>query len=100
MKRFIATHTFHSEEARAGYYKAISEMPDETYLTTPNAICLQVFNSDSDFFFCHWVARSEQDIQTTLDDVGMDKFFITMATEIIGVIDNKDEPAREYMKFE
>lgn len=50
MKRFIATHTFHSEEARAGYYKAISEMPDGTYLTTPNAICLQVFNSDSDFF--------------------------------------------------
>ena len=98
MKRFIATHTFHSEEARAGFYKASSEM--ETYITTPNAICLQVFNSDSDFFFCHWVARSEQDIQTTLDDIGMDKFFITMATEIKGVIDNKDEPAREYMKFE
>lgn len=100
MKRFIATHTFHSEEARAGYYNAISEMPPGYYITTPNAICLQVFNSDSDFFFCHWVARSEQDIQSTLDGMGMDNFFITMATEIKDVIDNKDEPAREHMKFE
>lgn len=99
MKRFIATHTFHSEEARTGYFDAIKEIPPDYNITTPHAICLQVFNSQSDFFFCHWVARSEQDIQTTLNDLGMDNFFITMATEITDVIDNKDDVALKHMDF-
>ena len=85
MKRFIATHTFHSEEARAGYFNVIKDMPPDYNITTPHAICLQVFNSESDFFFCHWVARSERDIQATLNELGMDNFInVDQPHEFVG----------------
>ena len=44
-------------------------------------------------------SKAEQDIQVTLNGLGMDNFFITMATEITDVIDNKDDVAVEHMKF-
>ncbi len=44
--------------------------------------CVQHWMGTGDFFFCHWIAESEDAILDFLIEVGQDQFFHTMCAEM------------------
>ena len=67
MKRFMAIHTYHSEEAK----KAMMQWAAENTASQKEFMAAQVFDKcrtvatwigSDDFFFCHWLAETDEDI--------------------------------------
>ena len=76
-RHFFVIHTFVSQEARQQYLKPPEERnPPEIRPTelqwAVNAIgeyaqCMQTWCGNDDFFYCHWVAESEDDVYHQLN---------------------------------
>lgn len=56
--------------------------------------CIQHWLGDQDFWFCHWIAESENQIHEKLEAIGADKLFLTMAQEM-SVYATSDEPDKK-----
>ena len=88
-KHFIATHTFVSEEAKADFFEMCKGMSSEEFMEgsrNENAILIQHWMASSDFFFCHWIADSEDAILDLLAADGSDERFNTMCSEMHYVV--------------
>ena len=76
-RHFMVVHTFVSDEARAKYCTPPEkrdpkeERPTEyqwaVQSTGEYAQCMQTWLGNDDFFYCHWVAESEEDVYRQLD---------------------------------
>ena len=74
-KRYIAIHTFHSDKSKEAFYAFNAENPqtDQEMLeawTFEKCQLAATWFSDDDFFFCHWLAESDQDIHQALKLTG------------------------------
>ena len=77
-RHFMVVHTFVSDEARAKYCtppekrepkeERLSEYQWAVQATGEYAQCMQTWLGNDDFFYCHWVAESEEDVYRQLDD--------------------------------
>ena len=93
MKRFMAIHTYHSEEAK----KAMMQWAAENTSSQKEFMAAQVFDKcqclatwsgqDDDFFFCHWIAETEEDIHNALGENGLDQLVFTACYEAQNYID-------------
>ena len=91
-KRYIAIHTFHSDKSKEAFYAFNAENPktDQEMLeawTFEKCQLAATWFSDDDFFFCHWLAESDQDIHQALTSMGLDDFVFTACYETTSYID-------------
>jgi hypothetical protein len=85
MKHFICTHTFHSEETKKAYFEDNKDITSREWFASvegEKVKCIQHWLGDQDFWFCHWIAESENQIHEKLEAIGADKLFLTMAQEM------------------
>jgi|TARA_A100001015_G_scaffold53699_1_gene58877 hypothetical protein len=97
MKHFICTHTFHSEETKKAYFEDNKDITSKEWFASvegEKVKCIQHWLGDQDFWFCHWIAESENQIHEKLEAIGADKLFLTMAQEM-GVYATSDEPNKK-----
>ena len=91
-KDFIAIHTYVSEEARHNYLTPLEKRdPPQERMTEEQwaefagsgeyAKCLQTWCGEDDFFFCHWIAETEQQIHDQLEAFGLDDLLTTAIYE-------------------
>ena len=65
MKYFLATHTCFSHETRRGFIEHSKTLTDRQMLEgvrTEKAQMLAHWMGKDEFFFCHWLAESEEAI--------------------------------------
>ena len=95
MRRYMAIHTFHSEQTK----RAVMKWAAENKATQREFMAGQVFDKcrtlatwlgNDDFFFCHWEAEDEQDIHNALAENGLDKFVVTACYRAHSHIDTKN----------
>ena len=97
MKHFLATHTCFSHETRRGFIEYSKTLTDRQMLEgvrTEKAQMLAHWMGKDEFFFCHWLAESEEAIHETLDLQGLNEIIVTSANEMtryISVLDIKDQ---------
>ena len=86
MKRFMAIHTYHSEAAK----KAMMQWAAENTASQKEFMAAQVFDKcrtvatwigSDDFFFCHWLAETDEDIHNALKENGLDELVFTACYE-------------------
>ena len=86
MKRFMAIHTYHSEEAK----KAMMQWAAEHTASQKEVMAAKVFDKcrtvatwigSDDFFFCHWLAETDEDIHNALRENGLDELVFTACYE-------------------
>ena len=97
MKHFICTHTFHSEETKKAYFEDNKDITSKKWFASvegKKVKCIQHWLGDQDFWFCHWIAESENQIHEKLESIGADKLFLTMAQEM-KVYATADEPDKK-----
>ena len=98
MKHFIATHTCFSEEARRAFIentKALTHKEMIEGTKSEKAKLLAHWMGKDDFFFCHWLADSEEAIHDVLEVQGIAAIIVTNANEMVRFVsssDLKDEP--------
>ena len=94
MRRYMAIHTFHSDKTK----KAMMKWAVENKATQKEFMAGQVFEKcrtlatwlgNDDFFFCHWLAESEEDIHAVLRENGRDQLVFTACYEISIHIDDR-----------
>ena len=80
----MAVNTFISEEICAQAANAPSRTDKEFFeaYTTEKAECVRQWGGNNDFFYCRWIAETEEDIHFALEAQGMDKLLITLAHEM------------------
>ena len=69
MKHFICTHTFHSEETKKAYFEDNKDITSREWFASvegEKVKCIQHWLGDQDFWFCHWIAESENQIHEKL----------------------------------
>jgi hypothetical protein len=64
MKRFMAIHTFHSDETKAAMAAMTSDDPTTQKEWAASwkfekCQCVATWIGDDDFFFCHWLAETD-----------------------------------------
>ena len=97
MKHFLATHTCFSHETRRGFIEHSKSLTDRQMLEgvrTEKAKMLAHWVGKDEFFFCHWLAESEEAIHEALDLQGLNEIIVTSANEMtryISVLDIKDQ---------
>ena len=77
----MATHTWTSNEARDKVIEMNSGMTEEEFfsgLKTEKAETLQHWMGKDDFFFCHWIAESEDQIYQQLEEWGLQDLLNTL----------------------
>ena len=98
MKHFMCTHTFHSDETKKLFFKAHFGKKSRDWFNAINdndeVKCISTWIGDQDFWFCHWIAESENQIHEKLEAIGADKLFLTMAQEM-SVYATSDEPDKK-----
>tara|TARA_A100001388_G_scaffold239465_1_gene194747 strand:+ start:301 stop:660 length:360 start_codon:yes stop_codon:yes gene_type:complete len=109
-KHFFAVHTFVSDEARRKVLTPPEKKnPPEKRKTEKEwvdglhgkyAKCMQTWIGNEEFFYCHWVAASEQDVYRQLDEFNLgDQLLNTMVHEVhefLSAYRNSDETLRTY----
>ena len=64
------------------------------------AKCMQTWIGSEEFFYCHWIAASEQDVYRQLDEFNLgDQLLNTMVHEVhdfLSAYRNSDETLRTY----
>ena len=85
-KRFIAIHTFHSEDSKKAFQAMNAEdtQTEEEWFATwtfEKCQCIATWVGDDDFFFCHWLSETDQDIHKALTAMGLDEFVFTACYE-------------------
>ena len=86
-KHFFATHTFVSDEARKEYLtppeKIINEKKWAEDAIGEYARCMQTWCGNDEFLYCHWIAKSEQDVYRQLEEWNFEGRIVnTMVQEI------------------
>ena len=92
-RHFFVVHTFVSEDARLGFLtppeKRDPPEPSTTErqwainATGEHAQCMQTWVGNDDFFYCHWVAESEEDVYRQLDAFELEgKVINSMVSEV------------------
>ena len=86
-KHFFATHTFVSDEARKEYLTPPEEIKNEKKWAErakgQYARCMQEFYGNDEFFYCHWIAKSERDVYRQLEEIGLEgKIINSMVQEL------------------
>ena len=92
IKHFMCTHTTSSSEADDNWHPTDREFFE--FFTSEKAYVVQHWRGKDDFFFCHWMAESEDDILALLEKAGVFNTIVTMANEMqrfITTYDIKDE---------
>ena len=109
-RHFFVVHTFVSEEARQGYLtppeKREPPEPRPTELqwavqaVGEYAQCMQTWVGNDDFFYCHWVAESEEDVYKQLHAFELEEKVVnSRATEMqqfMSAYRASDEIKRQY----
>ena len=109
-KHFFVVHTFVSDEARKEYLtppekrnppkKKQTEREWAQAATGKFARCVQGWCGNEEFFYCHWIAASEQDVYRQLDEFNLgDQLLNTMVHEVhefLSAYRNSDETLRTY----
>ena len=80
-KHFFALHTFVSDEVRREFLtppekknppeKRDTEREWGEALNGKYARCMQTWLSNEEFFYCHWIAKSEQDVFRQLEEFNL-----------------------------
>ena len=101
-KHFMGIHTFLSDDTRRGYLTPPEDRKTEKEWAIDAigefATCMQTWCGNSEFFYCHWVAESEEAIFQQLEAFELDKIVSTMANEMhqfMSAYRNSDE-LRQY----
>ena len=81
-KRFIAIHTFHSDKSKEAFQamNAKDTSTEEEWFeawTFEKCQCVATWVGDDDFFFCHWLAESDQEVHEALTSMGLDEYVFT-----------------------
>ena len=81
-KHFFVVHTFISDETRKEYLTPPEKRdPPQKNLTEREwaerakgqyARCMQEFYGNDEFFYCHWIAKSERDVYRQLEEFGLE----------------------------
>ncbi len=109
-RHFFVVHTFVSEEARREYLtppeKREPPEPRPTELqwavqaVGEYAQCMQTWVGNDDFFYCHWVAESEEDVYKQLHAFELEEKVVnSRATEMqqfMSAYRASDEIMRQY----
>ena len=109
-RHFFVVHTFVSEEARREYLtppeKREPPEPRSTELqwavqsVGEYAQCMQTWVGNDDFFYCHWVAESEEDVYKQLHAFELEEKVVnSRATEMqqfMSAYRASDEIMRQY----
>ena len=109
-KHFFAVHTFISDEARRKVLtppekrtppqKRSTEKEWVDGLHGKYAKCMQTWIGNEEFFYCHWIAKSERDVYRQLEEFGLEgKIVNSMVQEIhqfVSAYRNSDTIYREY----
>ena len=107
VKRFMAIHTFHSEKTREDLWSGIAEDTSTQkdwakHWTFDKCKCIATWSGqDDDFFFCHWLADTEDEIHNAIKENGLDQFVFTACYEAHNYIDTaclSDERAFQIKK--
>ena len=110
-KHFFFVHTFVSDEAHKDYLtpQEKRELPQKRETEREQAEraskgkyaqCKQTWCGNEEFFYCHWIAASEQDVYRQLDEFNLgDQLLNTMVHEVhefLSAYRNSDETLRTY----
>ena len=109
-RHFFVVHTFVSEEARREYLTPPEKRdPPELRQTELQwavqavgeyAQCMQTWVGNDDFFYCHWVAESEEDVYKQLHAFELEEKVVnSRATEMqqfMSAYRASDEIKRQY----
>ena len=87
LKKFIAIHTYPSEETKKKFWSGIREntTTDVEWAEKWNfekAKCSATWVGADDFFFCQWEAEYQEDVLNTLTAQGFDDFIFTAMYQI------------------
>ena len=86
MKHFMCVHHWNNEETKQRVREMLNEQPmtDRQFLDFYNgekAKELQHWGGEGDFFYCHWAAESEDDLQEAFEFFGVNNDCYTMVME-------------------
>ena len=109
-RHFFVVHTFVSEEARREYLTPPEKREPPEPRTTElqwavqavgeYAQCMQTWVGNDDFFYCHWVAESEEDVYKQLHAFELEEKIVnSRATEMqqfMSAYRASDEIMRQY----
>ena len=109
-RHFFVVHTFVSEEARREYLTPPEkrEPPEPRQTELQRAVqavgeyaqCMQTWVGNDDFFYCHWVAESEEDVYKQLHAFELEEKVVnSRATEMqqfMSAYRASDEIMRQY----
>ena len=109
-RHFFVVHTFVSEEARREYLTPPEKREPPEPRTTElqwavqavgeYAQCMQTWVGNDDFFYCHWVAESEEDVYKQLHAFELEEKVVnSRATEMqqfMSAYRASDEIMRQY----
>ena len=93
-KHFMCTHTFHDGDAKEKYLAMCKGISSTDWFASgegEKAECIQNWLGEEDFWFCHWVAESDDDILELLEKNGAGQFFNTLPVEMQYYI-SKEKP--------
>ena len=81
-KHFFVIHNFVSEEARLEYLtppakqeppsSVVSELQWAVSAIGEFAQCMQTWCGNEEFFYCHWIAKSERDVYKQLEEFNLE----------------------------
>ena len=85
-KRFMAIHTFRSDETKAAMAAMTSDDPTTQKEWAASwkfekCQCVATWIGNDDFFFCHWLAETDEDIHNALRKNGLDELVFTACYE-------------------
>ena len=92
-KHFLCTHTFTNEQARDQFLEMVGQLTDREFLqaaSTDEAVLLQTWLGQDDFFFFHWYADSEDAIHSAIELAGTHELMITLASQVPMVVSSFD----------
>ena len=109
-KHFFVVHTFVSDEARKNYLTPPEKKdPPEKRKTerewAENAVgkyarCMQTWCGNEEFFYCHWIAKSERDVYKQLEEFNLEgvvvNSMIQEAHQFVSAYRNSSDILRQY----
>ena len=110
-KHFFVVHTFVSDEARKAYLTPPDKRdPPQKWETEYDwaektsklkyAQCKQTWCGNEEFFYCHWVAKSEQDVYRQLEESNLEgkivNSMVQEAHQFVSAYRNSKEILRQY----
>ena len=101
MRRYMAIHTYHSEKTKKAMMQWATEnsQTQKEYMATQThekCRCLATWIGSDEFFFCHWLAETDEEIHNVLRENSEDQWIFTACYEVPIYLDAAmatDEPA-------